>query len=59
MKISNSLCPTDSRLRQDVRKLEGGDIDGADLEKTRLEEKARQAKKARKKKEEAYSPRYD
>lgn len=42
------LCQTDSRLRPDIRKLEQGEIDGAALEKTRLEEKQRDASKARK-----------
>lgn len=45
------LCPTDSRLRPDIRKLEEGDTEGASLEKTRLEEKQRDAKKDRKSKE--------
>lgn len=44
------LCPTDSRLRPDIRKLEQGDIDGAAIEKTRLEEKQRDASKQRKSK---------
>ncbi|KAL1493237.1 hypothetical protein ABEB36_011329 [Hypothenemus hampei] len=44
------LCPTDSRLRPDIRKLEQGDIDGAAIEKTRLEEKQRDANKQRKSK---------
>lgn len=37
-----------SRLRPDIRKLELGDLDGAASEKTRLEEKQRESKKARK-----------
>lgn len=36
------------RLRPDIRKLEEGDIDGAAAVKTRLEEKQRDARKARK-----------
>ncbi|XP_056646124.1 oxysterol-binding protein-related protein 1 [Diorhabda sublineata] len=44
------LCPTDSRLRPDIRKLEQGDIDGAAIEKTRLEEKQRDVNKTRKNK---------
>lgn len=60
MKAPNALCPTDSRLRPDIHKLECGDIDGAALEKARLEEKQRQAKKARKAKEVGdYTPRYE
>lgn len=48
MKPPKTLCPTDSRLRPDIRKLEEGDIDGAIAEKTRLEEKQRDARKSRK-----------
>lgn len=48
MKPPSTMCPTDSRLRSDIRKLEEGDIDGAIAEKTRLEEKQRDSKKARK-----------
>ncbi|CAG2058899.1 unnamed protein product [Timema podura] len=46
--MKTKLCPTDCRLRPDIRKLEEGDIDGAAAEKTRLEEKQRDARKARK-----------
>ncbi|XP_067010631.1 oxysterol-binding protein-related protein 2 isoform X2 [Anabrus simplex] len=46
--MREKLCPTDCRLRPDIRKLEEGDIDGAAAEKTRLEEKQRDARKARK-----------
>ncbi|XP_066247528.1 oxysterol-binding protein-related protein 2 [Euwallacea similis] len=53
------LCPTDSRLRPDIRKLEQGDIDGAAIEKNRLEEKQRDANKRRKSKNaEQYTPRW-
>lgn len=48
--MGKKLCPTDSRLRPDIRKLEQGDIDGAAIEKTRLEEKQRDANKLRKNK---------
>lgn len=52
------LCPSDSRLRPDIRKLEQGDIDGAATEKTRLEEKQRTANKHRKsKKANEWTPR--
>lgn len=52
------MCPTDSRLRPDIRKLEQGDIDGAAVEKTRLEEKQRDANKSRKSKKTAeWTPR--
>lgn len=47
---SSLLCATDSRLRPDIRKLEEGDIEGAILEKNRLEEKQRDARRARKSK---------
>lgn len=58
MTTPKTLCPTDSRLRPDIRKLESGDIDGAAAEKTRLEEKQRDAKKTRKgKKSEEYTAR--
>lgn len=58
IKPPNKLCPTDSRLRPDVRKLENGDIDGAAHEKTRLEEKQRDTRKALKAKKEEWKPRY-
>lgn len=48
METPTTLCPTDSRLRPDIRKLEEGDIDGAIAEKNRLEEKQRDARRARK-----------
>lgn len=50
MKLPNGICKTDSRLRPDVRCLENGDLDGAVAEKTRLEEKQRETRKARKSK---------
>lgn len=52
------LCPTDSRLRPDIRKLEKGDMDGAAAEKTRLEEKQRENRKKCKKADESIFPRY-
>lgn len=45
------------RLRPDIRLLENGDIDGAANEKNRLEEKQREARKARKKGKEDWKPR--
>lgn len=48
MKPPQTLCPTDSRLRPDIRKLEEGDIDGAIAEKNRLEVKQRDSRRARK-----------
>lgn len=48
MKPPMTLCPTDSRLRPDIRKLEEGELEAAIVEKTRLEEKQREARKLRK-----------
>jgi oxysterol-binding protein-related protein 1/2 len=48
MKPPKTLCPTDSRLRPDIRKLEEGDMDTAIAEKNRLEEKQRDDRRARK-----------
>lgn len=48
MNPPETLCPTDSRLRPDIRCLENGDLDGAASEKTRLEEKQRDTRKQRK-----------
>ncbi|KAJ0182272.1 hypothetical protein K1T71_001641 [Dendrolimus kikuchii] len=56
--MKGQLCPTDSRLRPDVRLLEQGDIDGAATEKTRLEEKQRTARKLLKKSAEGWQPRW-
>lgn len=53
----SKLCPTDSRLRPDVRCLERGDVDGAAREKTRLEEKQRTARKLAKKTNQPGAPR--
>lgn len=58
IKPPKKLCPTDSRMRPDVRKLENGDIDGAAVEKTRLEEKQRDTRKAMKSKKDEWKPRY-
>ncbi|XP_043284717.1 oxysterol-binding protein-related protein 2 isoform X2 [Venturia canescens] len=46
--MGKTLCPTDSRLRPDIRKLEMGDQDGAAAEKIRLEEKQRDSRKTKK-----------
>lgn len=46
--MGKTLCPTDSRLRPDIRKLEMGDQDGAATEKIRLEEKQRDSRKTKK-----------
>lgn len=56
IKPPKTLCPTDARLRPDVRKLEAGDIDGAASEKSRLEEKQRDSRKAMKAKKEEWKP---
>nr|XP_033340691.1 oxysterol-binding protein-related protein 2 isoform X1 [Megalopta genalis] len=57
--LEKVICPTDSRLRPDIRKLENGDQDGAAAEKTRLEEKQRDMRKNRKhKKCQEYVPRW-
>nr|CAH7763076.1 unnamed protein product [Callosobruchus chinensis] len=56
--MQKTLCPTDSRLRPDIRKLEQGDIDGAAIEKTRLEEKQRSANKSMKSKKVDWKPRW-
>nr|XP_024214050.1 oxysterol-binding protein-related protein 1-like [Halyomorpha halys] len=56
--MEKKLCPTDCRLRPDIRKLENGDLDGAAAEKTRLEEKQRDARKARKGKKNEWKPRW-
>ncbi|KAG7205886.1 hypothetical protein KM043_007815 [Ampulex compressa] len=57
--MMKTLCPTDSRLRPDIRKLENGDQDGAAAEKSRLEEKQRDSRKARKhKKGQDWTPRW-
>lgn len=56
-----NLCPTDSRLRPDIRKLENGDVEGAIVEKNRLEEKQRDERKSRKSKNggvDDWQPRY-
>ncbi|OXU27248.1 oxysterol-binding protein-related protein 2 isoform X3 [Nasonia vitripennis] len=58
--IRENMCPTDSRLRPDIRKLESGDQDGAAAEKTRLEEKQRDNRKMRKHKKNSaeWAPRW-
>ena len=57
MKVPTTLCPTDCRLRPDIRKLENGDLDGAATEKQRLEEKQREVRKNRKK-EDVFVPKW-
>ncbi|XKL68684.1 hypothetical protein PGB90_006453 [Kerria lacca] len=44
------ICPTDSRFRPDIRKLENNDLNGAAAEKSRLEEKQREVRSLRKRK---------
>lgn len=57
-KPPKTLCPTDSRLRPDVRKLESGDLDGAAAEKTRLEEKQRDTRKGMKSRKEEWTAKW-
>lgn len=52
------LVPTDSRLRPDIRAMEIGDMDTASVEKERLEEKQRTARKERFKDEDEWSTRW-
>jgi len=52
------LGPTDSRLREDRRFLEAGDIEGAGRAKHQMEEVQRAMRKERDAKGEAWSPRY-
>lgn len=54
---NGKLCPTDSRLRPDIRKLEAGDHEGSANEKTRLEDKQRDSRKVKKNKKISESPR--
>jgi len=42
-----AVCPTDSRLRPDIRKLDEGDLDGASVEKQRLEDQQRKLLKTK------------
>lgn len=58
METPRTLCPTDSRLRPDIRKLENGDLDGAAAEKNRLEEAQRERDKRIKKKSNDFTPRW-
>ena len=44
-----NICPTDSRLRPDLRAYEHNDLDLADEEKLRMEENQRKRRKERKK----------
>ena len=46
------ICPTDSRFRPDIRMMEEGQIERAAQEKTRLEEKQRDARKVRRNRKE-------
>lgn len=52
------LPPTDSRVRGDRYALEKGDLDMANKEKVRLEEKQRAARRARETSGDAYQPTY-
>lgn len=54
--LDSRLPRTDSRLRPDIRQLEEGDLDKAAEEKSRLEEKQREARKIRKKEKSSWEP---
>ncbi|KAB7494228.1 Oxysterol-binding protein-related protein 1 [Armadillidium nasatum] len=56
--LKRQLSPTDCRLRPDIRLLEEGEIDQAAAEKSRLEEKQRNARKTRKKGKTEYKSRW-
>eukprot|EP00052_Salpingoeca_macrocollata_P013271 m.103634 g.103634 ORF g.103634 m.103634 type:complete len:476 (-) comp18844_c0_seq3:87-1514(-) len=53
-----NICPTDSRLRPDQRRLEDGDMEAASNEKRRLEDKQRRDRKQREAQKISYSPRW-
>ncbi|KJE96930.1 hypothetical protein CAOG_09049 [Capsaspora owczarzaki ATCC 30864] len=53
-----NVCPTDSRLRPDQRKMENGMFEEADTEKLRLEEKQRAVRKQREASGETVQPRW-
>ena len=57
---SEKLCPSDSRLRPDIRALENGDLNVASSEKERLENKQREYRKPFKGKKESewWKPRW-
>ena len=52
------LVPTDSRLRPDQRALENGNVDLANTEKQRLEDKQRKARKRREEQGVEYTPQW-
>ncbi|XP_034447025.1 oxysterol-binding protein-related protein 2-like [Hippoglossus hippoglossus] len=52
------MASTDCRLRPDIRAMENGDMDSANTEKERLEEKQRTARRERSKDEEEWSTRW-
>ncbi|RXG70225.1 Oxysterol-binding protein-related protein 1 [Armadillidium vulgare] len=56
--LKRQISPTDCRLRPDIRLLEEGEIDQAAAEKSRLEEKQRNARKTRKKGKTEYKSRW-
>jgi hypothetical protein len=58
--MEKQLCPTDCRLRPDIRALENGQLDTAASEKERLENKQREYRKPfkNKKEHEWWSPRW-
>jgi oxysterol-binding protein 1 len=52
------LPPTDTRLRPDQRAMEDGEYDFAAIEKNRVEEKQRAARRAREAKGEDFKPKW-
>ncbi|KRX16338.1 Oxysterol-binding protein-related protein 2 [Trichinella nelsoni] len=58
MQSNNDYAPTDSRFRPDVRYLENGDLDLAETEKLRLEEKQRFARSLSKETKRQWTPKH-
>jgi len=56
--MTKILCPTDARFRPDQRALEYGDVELAQSEKIRLEQKQRNKRKEREENNEVYKPRW-
>ncbi|CAF0730127.1 unnamed protein product [Didymodactylos carnosus] len=54
--VKRQCPPTDCRFRPDMRKMEDGDIDTANQEKNRLEEKQRAARLEREKRKDDWTP---
>ncbi|KRY13895.1 Oxysterol-binding protein-related protein 2 [Trichinella patagoniensis] len=58
MQSNNDYAPTDSRFRPDVRYLENGELDLAETEKLRLEEKQRFARSLSKETKRQWTPKH-